>query len=359
MAGDLSTSLTALIRCDASPEIGLGHLVRCLSLAEAFENCYGVNSVFAMRLDPLVDRVMSKRYQAITVPRGKSQGNWLAGQVRKCGARLLIVDVRDDLTRQELQAIRSDGIRVAVIDDLSDRRLAADVAFYPPVPQVRKADWSGFTGEVFCGWQWVILRPDLPRAARAGRAERPHLLVTMGGSDPGGLTLQAVRALELVDLEFAATVLLGPGFVHHDALNHLLRQTRRCVVVCRGPNDMPAVMASADLAICSFGVTAYELAAAGIPAIYLCLTPDHAESASALEDEGMGVSLGIYDMVTHSDLAGTVMHLMLNTERREQMRDQARRGIDGLGAARVAAKLAKDMSWPTQMQGGDERLVPV
>jgi len=353
----LSSSITALIRCDASPEIGLGHLVRCLSLAEVFEKRYGVNPVFAMRLDPLVDRVMPKRYQAITVPRSESQGTWLVEQVRQYGARLLIVDVRDDLTRWELQAIRSDGIRVVVIDDLSDRRLAADLAFYPPVPQVRNADWSGFTGEVFCGWQWVILRPDLPQAARAGPAERLRLLVTMGGSDPAGLTLQAVRALELVDLEFAATVLLGPGFAHHnDALNHLLSRTRRRFVVRRGPNDMPAVMARADLAVCSFGVTAYELSAAGIPAIYLCLTPDHAESASALAKEGMGVSLGVFDAVTHNQLAATVRDLLLNRQRRERMRDQARRGIDGLGAARVAATLAKHMSWPTRIQDGDERL---
>lgn len=359
MAGDLNSRITALIRCDASPEIGLGHLVRCLSLAEVLDKRYGVKPVFAVRPDPLVWRVMAKRYQAITVPRGESQGTWLAGQVRKYGARLLIVDVRDDLTRQELQAIRSDGIRVAVIDDLSDRRLAAHLAFYPPVPQVGKADWSGFTGDVFCGWQWVILRPGLPQAARMGGAERLHVLVTMGGSDPFRLTLQALSGLELLDLEFAATVVLGPGFAHHDALNHLLRQTRRCVVVRRGPNDMPAVMARADLAICSFGVTAYELAAAGIPAIYLCLTPDHAESASALATAGMGVSLGVFDAVTHNQLAATVRDLLANRHRRERMRDQARRGIDGLGAARVAAKLAKDMSWPTQIQGGDERLALV
>jgi len=345
MAGDLNSSITALIRCDASPEIGLGHLVRCLSLAEVLEKHYGVNPVFAMRLDPLFYGVIRRRCQAIAMPRGKSQSTWLAEKLRQYRAQLLIVDVRDDLSRQELQAIRSDGIRVAVIDDLSDRRLASDLAFYPPVPQVRKADWSGFTGEVFCGWQWVILRPDLPQAARVGSAKRPHLLVTMGGSDPAELTLQAVSGLDLLDLEFATTVLLGPGFAHNDALSQLLSRTRRRFVVLRGPDDIPSVMTRADLAVCSFGVTAYELAAAGIPAVYLCLTPDHAESASALAAGGMGVSLGIFKAVTHNQLAATVRDLLVNRQRLECMRGQARRTIDGMGAARVAEALAKRMSW--------------
>jgi spore coat polysaccharide biosynthesis protein SpsF len=357
MAGALSRSITALIRCDASPEIGLGHLVRCLSLAEALEKRYGVNPVFAMRLDPLADRVMAKRYRTISVPRDESQGTWLAEKVRQYDAQLLVVDVRDDLTRPELQAIRSDGIRVAVIDDLSDRRLAADFVFYPPVPQVRQADWSEFTGEIFSGWQWVILRSDLAQPTPKGPAGHANLLVTMGGSDPAGLTLQAVRALELPDLEFTATVMLGPGFAHDDALSHLLTRTRRRFVVRRGLSDMPSVMARADLALCSFGVTAYELAATGIPAIYLCLTADHAESASALVEAGMGVSVGVFETVTDSQLAATARELLQDRHRRKHMRQHARRCIDGLGAARVASTLGKHLSWPSRIRGGEERLV--
>jgi spore coat polysaccharide biosynthesis protein SpsF len=42
--------------------------------------------------------------------------------------------------------------------------------------------------------------------------------------------------------------------------------------------------------LAAFGVTAYELAAFGVPAIYLSLTQDHALSASAFEQDGMGLA---------------------------------------------------------------------
>jgi spore coat polysaccharide biosynthesis predicted glycosyltransferase SpsG len=178
------------------------------------------------------------------------------------------------------------------------------------------------------------------------------LLVTMGGSDPAGLTLQAVRALELLDSEFETTVVLGPGFAHHDALNHLLGRTQRRFLLRQALSDFPSVMARADLALCSFGVTAYELAAAGVPAIYLCLTPDHAESASALAEAGMGVSLGVFRTVTDNQLAATVRELLEDRSQRERMRNRARQCVDGLGAARVANALANHLSWaaPAQRQ---------
>ncbi|MEZ4483749.1 MAG: hypothetical protein R2864_03860 [Syntrophotaleaceae bacterium] len=60
--------------------------------------------------------------------------------------------------------------------------------------------------------------------------------------------------------------------------------------------DMPGALAHADLAIAAFGVTAYELAALGIPAVLLGLTEDHARSAEALNQAGMACSLGHYPL---------------------------------------------------------------
>lgn len=102
----------------------------------------------------------------------------------------------------------------------------------------------------------------------------------MRGSNPAGMTLKAVEALDLLDEDFETIIVLGPGFSHHKVLRNLLARTRRHFDVSKNVIDMPALMAEADLAVASFGVTAYELAAIGAPAVYLCLTQDHAVSAS-------------------------------------------------------------------------------
>ena len=76
------------------------------------------------------------------------------------------------------------------------------------------------------------------------------------------------------------------------------------------------VSAAAPVAVAAFGVSAYELAAYGVPALYLSLTKDHALSASAFEQAGMGLSLGTIDDVTDEAIEGATRQLMSDAQRR-------------------------------------------
>ena len=93
-------------------------------------------------------------------------------------------------------------------------------------------------------------------------------------------------------------------------------------------------------ALAAFGVTAYELAAFGVPALYLCLTEDHALSASAFEHAGMGISLGVAEAATNQDIAKSVWALLGDAKRRSEMRKFGPTMIDGAAAARIADDLA-------------------
>src|SRR5205085_2706094 len=108
----------------------------------------------------------------------------------------LVLDVRQGVTSSWIKSHRSSGAVVATIDDPSDYRLHADLAFYPPIAQVAEFDWRGFTGVRLVGPEWVVLRrafadPPPPRPHR----EHATVLVTMGGSDPAGMTLTALEAV--------------------------------------------------------------------------------------------------------------------------------------------------------------------
>jgi spore coat polysaccharide biosynthesis predicted glycosyltransferase SpsG len=108
-----------------------------------------------------------------------------------------------------------------------------------------------------------------------------------------------------------------------------------------GADDLATEYASADLALCAFGVTAYELAASGIPAIYLGLNEDHVASASAFADAGMGISLGLAGKVSDAEIARNVQWLLNKPNVRREMRNVALSLMDGQGASRVAADLAR------------------
>ena len=88
-----------------------------------------------------------------------------------------------------------------------------------------------------------------------------------------------------------------------------------------GFNDLSIEYANADVALCAFGVTAYELAASGTPAVYLGLTEDHAASASAFAEAGMGISLGVAGKASDADIVRTVRWLLHKPLARRDMRN--------------------------------------
>lgn len=347
-----------LIRCDAAPAIGFGHVVRCLALADAMRDGHGCEVSFAMLQGPEgFEQVRANGYVVYQLRPGPAtldEGEWLQELIASHQQQVLILDVRTDLATSTVQSIRATGVLIVTIDDPSARRLFADLAFYPPVPQVARLDWTGFTGKRFVGWDWVLLRPQFAKAAQRAReraaesmAEPPSsirrltLLVTMGGSDPAGFTLMALEAIEKVDGDFRVVVVIGGGFMHDAALADWLARANRTYTIRRNVTDMASLMAEADLAVASFGVTAYELSAMAVPAIYLCLSHDHAESCAAFEAEKMAVSLVVYPDVKTAEFSKEIDSLLMNSPKRHAMSEKSTRLIDGLGVERVAEQITK------------------
>src|ERR1700748_3271452 len=100
----------------------------------------------------------------------------------------------------------------------------------------------------------------------------------MGGSDPHALTLRMVKALAVLDSAYRVRFIVGTGTKDANAVARGLIALKQNYETVEGADDLSVEYANADVAICAFGVTAYELAACGIPAIYIGLTEGHVAS---------------------------------------------------------------------------------
>ena len=201
--------MNVLIRCDASHEIGFGHGVRCLSLADELRDNFGCSVSFALRTDESGFKMVIDQGYAIAVSPNEAKINyekWIEKAVRSSKAQALVLDVRDDLPRRLLKKLRVDGVLLVTIDDPTNRRLDVDLAFYPPVPQLQHMNWKGFRGELFAGWEWVVLRKEFAKSHQKEKKQRPIVLVTMGGSDPQAMTLKAINALDALNDDFDTVV---------------------------------------------------------------------------------------------------------------------------------------------------------
>jgi len=329
-----------LFRCDGDDQVGLGHVVRCLALADELREKHGCGVIFALASgEPGRALVREAGFPLLIPSAEEDEASWLNAVIARQGPDILVLDIRSDLQPEQVRSWRQGGVLVATIDDPSERRREADLAFYPPVPQVEQHNRNGFSGELHVGWEWVILRRAFVGATGAAANTSPRVLVTMGGSDPAGLTLQALQELDALEEPFDTVVVLGSAFTRDAELDRFLLKARRAYRVERNVRDMAALMRQVDLAVASFGVTAYELAAIGVPAVYLCLTEDHVVSASTFVEEGIAWCCGEFRECAQGQIAAAVHDLLQNPERRREMGQRAQALVDGLGASRIAATL--------------------
>ncbi len=326
----------ALIRCDGGGSYGFGHVKRMIALARALRDVQGIGAVFAVNgSEDALPAIRQAGFAAhlIDGPHATLPG---------VEPDLLILDCRDGPTRAEVEAWKAP--LVAVIDDASERRLAADFAYYPPVPQTERLDWQGSNCAVRIGWEWALLGLSPTAGRPQSHSSLPTLLVTMGGSDPFGLTLRAANALAMLEPAFRARFVIGPGFKNKDRIAKTIVSLHSNFETIEGADGLATEFASCDLALAAFGVTAYELAAFGVPAIYLCISEDHALSASAFERAGLGVSLGLASGAGDRAIAKAVWALLGDNERRHEMHTASLMTIDGNAAAHIAADLAAALS---------------
>lgn len=311
-----SMTKLALIRCDASPAIGFGHLVRCLALAAELSKEGLFHVVFMMRESSACDEVRARGFAVHLLPAFTSASHYEQAVVSYFDTTpfaLFIGDVRDGLPTTAVAYLRRQGVLTVAIDEPSDYRKAVDLVFYPPIPQIAKMNWDGFTGKIYAGWQYVIIRSEFSSSLYKPYQDRAlkHILVSCGGSDPANMALRIVQVLLKQTNIPPVKIVVGPAAKNLPALRQAIGN-RSGFEIITGVSNLAPLLSEAKLAVISFGVTAYECASLRVPALHYCLTPDHCESAEIFAKAGMAINCGLFDSFNSEVLSQTIQKLLHN-----------------------------------------------
>lgn len=322
-----------VMRADGGPGIGLGHVRRCVALAEALRG-RGAAVTFVVPDHPaLLATVADAGFPARTVEAGEAATLVVTRVIaRELGATAVVLDGYD---------IREDALRTAlapltvVIDDLGDRELPVDVVIngnvYAPRLGYRVAPHT----LVLTGSRYAILRAELADAPeRPVRSRVENVLITLGGGDASGLMpalLSTVaRAVPRAEIDAVLGPLAPPGL---DGAMVAAARTR----VHRAPASLRTLMCQADVAVSGGGQTLYELAAVGVPAVAIELAQNQRLNIESLVAVGGTIAAG---GASAPDLAsrvgGLVAQLDGDPARRQAMARAGRGALDGRGANRVA-----------------------
>ncbi len=361
-----------VFRTDASIEVGTGHVMRCLTLANALakHGADGAECHFICRAHPgnLIEFIRKKGYQVYSLPlisepnEGGPAGqfvhaDWLGSSsnddANACAEILqeikpdwLIVDHYALDVRWE-KALTPYFRKLMVIDDLADREHCCDLLLDQTFGRNTSdyLPWTPETSVRLCGAQYALLRPEFERwrersleRRKAGKLE--HILINLGGVDKGNITSQVLIALKACEIpkKTCVTVVMGSTAPWVDDVSALAAEMPWPTVVKVGVSNMAEFMASSDLAIGAAGATSWERCSLGLPSFLIMLAKNQEKVAKELECAGAAICIDSPSTIK-AKLSASVESLVSNPDALRNMSMRASAVTDGRGAALVCKRM--------------------
>lgn len=317
----LLVEMHIVFRTDASLQIGTGHVMRCLTLAQALLE-RGAQCSFICREHPghLIDLIRQRGFLVHALrcdqdwggqKNTPSHAGWLGADWQadalesKVGVGETAIDwlIADHyaLDWRWEHAMRAYCRKIMVIDDLADRMHDCDLLLDQNLGR-NLEDYDGLLEckvKTLIGPQYALLRHEFsalrPQSLRR-RQSNPQLrrlLITMGGVDNGNATGLVLASLQSCSFptDLSITVVMGP---HAPWLTQVREQATKMpwhTEVLVGVDDMARLMAESDLAIGAAGSTSWERCCLGLATIQIALAQNQVTIAQALSDAGAALTL--------------------------------------------------------------------
>jgi UDP-2,4-diacetamido-2,4,6-trideoxy-beta-L-altropyranose hydrolase len=308
--------MNVLFRCDASLAIGSGHVMRCLTLANALRK-EGARCRFVCREYPgnLINKICAADFPVVGLPvegglipsPERSMGSpkhaaWLGADWQTDAAQTfeafpdenfdwLVVDHYGIESRWE-NTFRGSCENILVIDDLADRKHDCDILLDQNLVAEMDKRYAGLVPEdctKLLGPKYALLQPEyaeLREKAKPREGPIKRILVYFGGADQDNLTGTTVEAILSVGyLNLFADVVINPESPYAESVRHLVKNKQNFRLYENVPS-LAFLMLEADLCIGASGATTWERCCLGLPALVVTLAENQLQVAMKLHAKG-------------------------------------------------------------------------
>ncbi|TYQ25766.1 UDP-2,4-diacetamido-2,4,6-trideoxy-beta-L-altropyranose hydrolase [Pseudanabaena sp. UWO310] len=343
-----------IIRADASIQVGTGHVMRCLALAQAWQDKGGeVIFILANKSTALENRLLSEGIKVVYLlaeTGSYEDANQTVDFAQKFNAQWIVVDGYHFRAKYQ-KAIKDFGIRLLVFDDYGHaEHYYADLVLNQNIVVNNKDLYRNretYT-QLLLGTQYALLRREFWQWQNWQREINPitrKLLVTFGGSDPDNVTLKVIQALDWLNKDDLETiVVIGGTNPHHEVLQKEVSNSSLAISLQRNVSNMPELMAWADLAIAAGGSTNWELAFMGLPSLVITVADNQKAIATELDTQGIVIHIGWYQQITLEKIGMVVQEFIYDQSKREEMSQKGKKLVNGYGARHVTSKMANMLS---------------
>jgi len=341
--------MKVFFRADASTNLGHGHIMRCLALADELR-AHSAEIHFICRQEPdnLFHVIRESGYHihplpmGIDVPTDQKLTQYILTN-QPTSPDWLIID-HYDLENSYEVSLRKLVKYLMVIDDFANRSHDCDILLNQNY-SVNENRYQGLI-PAYCiqllGPKYALLRPQFREARKHLSPSSDivkRLFVFMGGTDSQNGThriLKAIYQLRLIDVR--TDVVIGAANPHRFIVEPFVSKMPHTSCHIQVIN-MAALMAAADIGIGAAGTTTWERCCVGLPSIVIILAENQQKVAENLDKRGIVINLGWYNRVTESEIKKAIEYLVQHIDARTAMSFKSQELVDGKGTERVLDRL--------------------
>ncbi|MCG5454166.1 spore coat protein [Micromonospora sp. PSH03] len=342
------STLRVGLRCDAGPRRGVGHLVRCLALAEEFLARGAAVTVFGTveRLDWATAELAARGIPLLPGPDSAAE---LVEAARRHHLDALVLDSYE-LDPAAAGALRAAGVYTLAIIDGDSRGQVADLYLDQNfgAELQRPGPGTELPGRLLAGSGYALLRDTVisarpPVAPPATAVSRPRVLAFFGGTDAVGAAPVLTRVLVATGHPMDLTVIVGRPEIEAE-VDDVAPGRGQTIRPVPPTTSLPALITEADLVVSAAGTSTWELCCLGAPSALVCVVDNQRESYTRVVRHGLAAGLGELPELTAGGVAGraarataarTLHGLLSSPQRRAALAARAWSTVDGQGRARV------------------------
>ena len=337
-----------IFRADGNKKIGMGHIMRCLSVADAFRRI-GRDCLFVTAQDNLSSIITERGYNCVILNTNPykldDETEQLLRVLKDYAVEAVIVDSYS-VSEAYLSAIKSEYFTV-YIDDVYSFAYPVDCVINYSInatkEKYRKLYSTGELPKLLIGTEYVPLRSEFcidGKKPLPGRIK--NIFVSTGGADSEHIALRLTDYLSRTDKYGNYTFHIVVGAANYDLykITHLAKDTDN-VSVYSNVSKISGLMMMCDAAISAAGSTMFELCACGLPIITYTLADNQKDNEASFCENGIAVSAG--DVRDNPDFISTLLDTADGTfsdiEKCRAMALSAKNLVDCKGADRIAKEL--------------------
>ena len=296
-----------VIRVDAEPLIGTGHIYRQLNVASRIVD-HEVVFLMDENKELGINIVKSFNFPVITFNEDCFE------KLNELKPDIVINDILDT-DREYMNKLKDNGIFTVNFEDMGEGAKIANIVFNALY------EYKLPLKNIYGGYKYYILRDEFKDFKNKEiKKDVSKVLITFGGTDPNNFTEKIADILNEYYPNIKVDIILGLGYKDKDRIKEKYFGKEN-ISIYESVRNISNYMYNSDIVITSGGRTMYEVASLGVPCLVLC--QNERELTHLFGHSGNGiVNLGLGEHLTEGMIKNTISELIDNYELRCDMNEK-------------------------------------